>query len=99
MAGDPFLALTKLLTPPQGGGWPFLVGEVVQCGQGKPLKVSAAGLPPLEPEDLWIDPTLNWTWMEDLGGVELLRTGDRVVLLSGDMQTYYLIGKAVEAGG
>lgn len=95
---DPIVSLLDAMAPAAAPG-PFLVGKVLRAGQGQPLQVEAAGLEPLEPEDLWVSPTLNWTWARDEGEPELLRPGDRVVLLSSDMQTYYLIAKAVHAGG
>lgn len=100
MSGDPYERLLAAMGRGNGPApGPFLPGKVLQCGNGKPLKVSAAGLPALEGDDLFVSQHLNWTWMEDTGGAELLRAGDRVALLSDDMQTYYLMCKVVSAGG
>lgn len=74
---------------------PFYLGEVLESGGGS-LRVSCGGLQ-LEPEDLWLTPGLDYRWTLDTGGDSLLRQGDRVVLLSGDGQDYYLICKAVKA--
>lgn len=92
---DPYIRLLDALGAFPASGL-FLVGEVTQCGGGRPLKLSAGGLP-LELDDLFIEPGLNWTWTQDNGSASFLRKGDRVVLLSTDMQTYYLLCKVVSA--
>ena len=73
----------------------FRLGEVQETGKGE-LKVNSDGLP-LDRDDLWINPQLNYQWEEDTGEAHLLRPGDRVVLLSLDNQAYYLICKVVRA--
>lgn len=71
----------------------FCIGTVQQAGRGR-LRVGRGSLI-LEREDLYVDPTLKWNWEEDTGAPELLRPGDRVVLLTEDEQTYYLICRVV----
>lgn len=71
----------------------FCVGTVLQAGGGK-LRIKRGGVP-LERENLWVNEALDWAWTEDLGGRNCLTPGDRVVLLTLDDQTYYLICKVV----
>lgn len=72
---------------------PFRLGEVLEAGRGR-LRVSCGGLQ-LERGDLWLAAGLDCDWTEDGGGPELLRSGDTVVLLSADGQTYYLVARMV----
>lgn len=74
-------------------------GEILEAGRSggeDRLRVLAQGLP-LEKEDLRADPRLRWDWEpeEDHGQVELLRPGERVLLMTEDDQFYYLICKVV----
>lgn len=94
---DPYVGLIQALAGEAPAG-PVQLGTVAQCGGGAPLKVQAAGLS-LEGEDLMVNAALDWSWMEDGGGRDLLRAGDRVVLLTQDMQSFYLVCKVVDAGG
>lgn len=74
------------------GGWRF--GEVTAAGGGK-LQVACNGLV-LGPGDLRLPPGLDYTWTEDNGGANLLRPGDRlIVLVTADGQDYYVLQKAV----
>lgn len=73
----------------------FSVGEVKAAGNGV-LRVSCDGLT-LEPEDLRLAVGLDYHWTYDNGADNLLRKGDRVVLLSQDGQTYYLLQRMVSA--
>lgn len=72
---------------------PFRLGRVLEAGQGR-LRVSCGGLQ-LERGDLWLAAGLDYSWTEDTGGPELLRSGDTVALLSADGQDYYLIARVV----
>ena len=73
------------------GGWLF--GAVLAAGQGV-LRVSCAGLA-LEAGDLHVPPGLSYTWEEDTGGDNLLRAGDKLLLLAtADGQDYYILQKA-----
>ena len=49
----------------------------------------------LEAGDLYVSAALRYDWTEDDGSPELLRPGDRVVLLSSDGQDYYLTARMV----
>ena len=71
----------------------FCVGEVKAAGGGV-LRVRAGGMD-LEAGDLYVSAALRYDWTEDDGSPELLRPGDRVVLLSSDGQDYYLTGRMV----
>lgn len=73
----------------------FAIGDVTAAGHGR-LEISCGGLP-LEPKDLWLAVGLNYHWTYDTGADNLLRKGDRVVLLSQDGQTYYLLQRMVRA--
>lgn len=74
------------------GGWLF--GDVQEAGQGK-LLVACNGLT-LEPPDLRVPTSLDYQWQADTGGENLLRSGDRlIVLVSADQQDYYVLQKAV----
>lgn len=73
----------------------FAIGDIQAAGQGR-LRILCGGLQ-LEPEDLWLATGLDYKWSIDTGADNLLRPGDRVVLLSLDGQDYYLMGKAVKA--
>lgn len=73
----------------------FFIGTVMEAGRGR-LRVSCGGLQ-LEPEDLYLAVGLDYKWQEDHGEPNLLRKGDRVVLLSQDGQDYYLIARMVRA--
>lgn len=92
---DPYVDLLDLLARVgrEGHHSAFCIGTVLQAGGGR-LRVKRGELP-LEKEDLWVNPELDWRWTEDFGDRSYLRPGDRVVLLSPDDQTYYLICKAV----
>lgn len=68
-------------------------GRVLAAGGGQ-LRVRVSRLA-LEKTDLWVNPQLNWRWTEDTGGPDLLRSGDRVVLLTQDGQEYILLCKVV----
>ena len=73
------------------GGWLF--GAVLAAGQGV-LRVSCAGLA-LVAGDLHVPPELSYTWEEDTGGDNLLRAGDKLLLLAtADGQDYYILQKA-----
>lgn len=76
-------------------GGPLWIGEVKEAGGGR-LRVACGGMQ-LEREDLWVAAGLDFVWTVDTGGAELLRRGDRVVLLSPDGQDYYLTAKVVRA--
>ena len=91
---DPFAELAALLTPSVAKSPPE--GLVLQAGNGLPLRVAGCGLP-LEAGDLAVNPALDWRWTEDDGAPEKLRAGDRVVLLTGDGERYYILCKVVEA--
>lgn len=94
--GDPIGDLIKqLVQAAQAGarGPSFCVGRVTRAGFGR-LQVTRDSLP-LDKEDLYVNPALSWTWTEDHGETSFLRAGDRVVLLTSDDQTYYLVCKAV----
>ena len=72
------------------GGW--LPGQVEQAGQGR-LQVICGGLT-LDQDDLKVLSGLSYTWVVDTGGEELLRKGDRVVVLvTADRQDYYVLAK------
>ena len=73
----------------------FFIGAVKAAGSGR-LEISLGGLT-LEPEDLWLAVGLDYHWTYDNGADNLLRKGDRVVLLSQDRQTYYLLQRMVSA--
>ena len=74
------------------GGWFF--GTVIIAGYGK-LQVSCNGLS-LGPEDVHLPPGLDYTWESDTGGAQLLRAGDRLlILVTSDQQDYYVLQKAV----
>ena len=46
--------------------------------------------------ELHVPPGLDYAWTEDTGGDELLRAGDRLlVLVTADGQDYYILQKAV----
>ena len=72
---------------------PFFLGEIREAGNGK-LRVNCGGMD-LTAGDLYVSAGLNYKWTEDNGLPGLLRRGDRVVLLSGDGQDYYLIARMV----
>ena len=72
---------------------PFFLGEVREAGNGK-LRVNCGGMD-LTAGDLYVSAGLDYRWQEDNGMANLLRRGDRVVLLSGDGQAYYLITRVV----
>ncbi len=76
---------------------PVRLGTVLEAGHGK-LRILCAGLP-VELDELYINPELNYQWKKDTGGVDLLRAGDLVVLLTpmGEEQDqeYYLVCKVV----
>ena len=76
-------------------GSAFRLGKVRRAGHGV-LQVDCDGLL-LDREDLWLAPPLSYTWTEDNGEYNLLRTGDRVVLLTQDKQDYYLLARVVRA--
>lgn len=93
---DVYAQWAAMLQGPSGGispgGWLF--GDVTKAGQGK-LQVVCNGLA-LGPEDLHVPPGLSYTWEEDTGGSDLLRAGDRLlVLVTSDAQEYYILQKAV----
>ncbi len=73
----------------------FYLGDVTRAGHGV-LEISCGGLP-LEPKELYLAVGLNYRWTYDNGADNLLRKGDRVVLLSRDGQTYYLLQRMVRA--
>ena len=73
----------------------FFVGTVQEAGRGK-LRISCGGLQ-LEPEDLYLAVGLDYHWTYDTGASNLLRKGDRVVLLSQDGQDFYLLARMVRA--
>lgn len=72
---------------------PFYLGEVRAAGGGA-LRVNCGGMD-LTAGDLWVSADLRYDWTYDDGGRDLLRRGDRVVLLSADGQDYYLIARMV----
>ena len=50
----------------------------------------------LEPDGLHLSPGLDYTWTYDTGADNLLRAGDRLlVLVTADRQDYYVLQKAV----
>ena len=50
----------------------------------------------LRPAERGQAPGLDYAWTEDTGGDELLRAGDRLlVLVTADGQDYYILQKAV----
>ena len=69
------------------------LGEVKQAGNGR-LRVNCAGLD-LTQGDLFVSAQLHWDWTQDDGSPQLLRPGDRVVLLSQDGQDFYLVARMV----
>lgn len=82
-------ALTDKRTTRSGG----YIGAILEAGQGR-LRLTCGGIQ-LEKEDLWVTQELEYNWDVDTGKPNLLRQGDRVVLLSEDDQDYYLIAKVV----
>ena len=74
------------------GGWLF--GDVLEAGQGE-LRIACGGLS-LGQTELHVSADLSYTWTLDEGQANFLRAGDRVlVLVSSDMQDYYVLQKAV----
>ena len=74
------------------GGWLF--GDVQQAGHGV-LQVVCAGMT-LDALGLHLPPDLDYTWDYDNGADNLLRVGDRLlVLVTADKQDYYVLQKAV----
>ena len=74
------------------GGWLF--GDVLEAGQGE-LRIACGGLS-LGQTELHVSADLSYTWTLDAGQANFLRAGDRVlVLVSSDMQDYYVLQKAV----
>lgn len=74
------------------GGWLF--GDVQQAGHGV-LQVVCAGMT-LDAQALHLPPDLDYTWDYDTGASNLLRAGDRLlVLVTADKQDYYVLQKAV----
>lgn len=69
-------------------------GEVVRAGRGD-LSVQVGQFPPLQKEDLLVNPYYNFHWILDEGQAQYLRTGDKVVLLTADGQSFYLVCKVV----
>lgn len=69
-------------------------GEVVRAGRGN-LSVQVGQFPPLQKEDLLVNPSYNYSWILDEGQAEYLRPGDKVVLLTADGQSFYLVCKVV----
>ena len=93
---DVYAGLTELLRPAERGQAPggWLFGQVQQAGQGT-LRVVCGGLT-LDQTELHVPPGLDYAWTEDTGGDELLRAGDRLlVLVTADGQAYYILQKAV----
>lgn len=72
---------------------PFFLGEVREAGRGR-LRVNCGGLD-LTLGDLYVSAFLDYKWVQDNGSPDLLRPGDRVVLLSADGQVYYLLSRMV----
>lgn len=68
-------------------------GVIVRAGRGN-LSVQVGRLY-LDKEDVRLNPYYSYTWLKDEGGPTYLRAGDRVILLTIDAQTYYLICKVV----
>ena len=93
---DVYAGLTELLRPAEPGQAPggWLFGQVQQAGQGT-LRVVCGGLT-LDQTELHVPPGLDYAWEEDTGGDQLLRPGDRLlVLVTADAQDYYILQKAV----
>jgi len=93
---DVYADFLDLLSPAAGGiqagGWLF--GDVLLAGRGA-LQVACNGLV-LEPDGLHLPPGLDYTWTYDTGADNLLRAGDRLlVLVTADRQDYYVLQKAV----
>ena len=91
---DVYAGLTELLRPAERGQAPggWLFGQVQQAGQGT-LRVVCGGLT-LDQTELHVPPGLDYAWTEDTGGDELLRAGDRLlVLVTADGQDYYILQK------
>ena len=78
-----------------GAGNGVYLGSVLQAGGGN-LRIACNGLQ-LSRQDIWLAPGLDYGWTEDDGADAKLRTGDRVILFTGDGQDYYLLTKAVRA--
>lgn len=68
-------------------------GVIVRAGRGK-LSIQTGRLY-LDKEDLLLNPYYSYSWLQDDGAPTNLRAGDRVLLLTPDAQTYYLICKVV----
>ena len=97
---DVYAGLTELLRPAERGQAPggWLFGQVQQAGQGT-LRVVCGGLT-LDQTELHVPPGLDYAWTEDTGGDELLRAGDRLlVLVTADGQDYYILQTAVFSCG
>ena len=91
---DIYAEFMGLLAPPAqpAGGWLF--GDVEDAGQGR-LRVTCGGLS-LSEGELHVPPELDYGWTADDGGEDLLRAGDRLlVLVTADRQEYYILKKAV----
>ena len=97
---DVYAGLTELLRPASGGRPPARCWLVQR---GRPGGKGAAGWQgagwrrsPLGVNELHVPAGLDYAWTEDTGGDELLRAGDRLlVLVTADGQDYYILQKAV----
>ncbi|MFQ7450572.1 MAG: hypothetical protein ACLRNQ_02990 [Flavonifractor plautii] len=70
------------------------MGRCSRPGRGQ-SRVVCGGLT-LDQTELHVPPGLDYAWTEDTGGDELLRAGDRLlVLVTADGQDYYILQKAV----
>ena len=93
---DVYAGLTELLRPAERGQAPggWLFGQVQQAGQGT-LRVVCGGLT-LDQTELHVPPGLDYAWTEDTGGDELLRAGDRLLVLVTAGVAWYLLARDKE---
>ena len=95
---DVYADFLDLLSPAAGGiqagGWLF--GDVLPAKAAAILEYREQHGPFLEPDGLHLSPGLDYTWTYDTGADNLLRAGDRLlVLVTADRQDYYVLQKAV----
>lgn len=84
----------ELATLNQSDLGPVCEGVVIRAGRGN-LAVQVGRLPELQKEDLLVNPWYKYDWVLDEHQPEYLRSGDHVVLLTADGQSFYLVCKVV----